>query len=383
MQFKINRQQLNQLLANNLKAISPQNVIDVLDDFLIKVDEQSLTITSSNTDLTIVQTVGVTDQDQPITVKSKGAAVLPARLLANAIKKMTGDQVTIKVDDGQAKITSGHAKFKLPALASDQYPHSPDFSEKGQMTLTADQFKTIIKRTSFATSKEDTRPILHGIHFKFNDDGQAIVEATDAHRLSTCLIQPASVDDEFKAHDYSLPAAGMTKLESLINQVDGDDSIVIESAKTHLRLRFGYYTIYLRLLTGFYPGTKGLVPDQFNTTLSIDRHDLQGIIDRADLAAGKINNNYATLTIKNQKATLTTTQSLDGLSTDEELTSADITGDDLELAFNVQYIKEALRAFDSENVVLKFVSRLRPFTITDPDDQEQRFVHLVTPVRTF
>ena len=137
---------------------------------------------------------------------------------------------------------------------------------------------------------------------------------------------------------------------------------------------------YSRLLEGKYPDTNRLIPTQFNTELEVRGPQLLAAIERASLLSHEGRNNIVRLHIA-QDGVLLYSNSPEVGKVEEDLTFEKVTGEPLELSFNPDYMKDALRAFGDSMITIRFISPIRPFTL-EPSESESEFIQLITPVRT-
>ena len=136
------------------------------------------------------------------------------------------------------------------------------------------------------------------------------------------------------------------------------------------------------MLEGNYPETDRLIPSEANTEIEIDAGVLSGAIDRASLLSHESRNNVVLLTIKDQLAEISGNSQEVG-QVKETLAADKIAGDDLEISFNPDYVRDALRVLQGKTVELKFTTNLRPFIIIPEGETDNKQLQLITPVRTF
>ena len=157
----------------------------------------------------------------------------------------------------------------------------------------------------------------------------------------------------------------------------------MDLSENQVMFNFGATRFYSRLLEGMYPDTSRLIPDSSATKIQFSAPDLLAAVERASLLSHESRNNVIKLTIKpNDKVVTITGNSPDVGKVEEDPQPKEISGEDLEISFNPDYMKEALRVFGKIDVEVAFTSALRPFTIT-PTENDHEFIQLITPVRTF
>ena len=134
------------------------------------------------------------------------------------------------------------------------------------------------------------------------------------------------------------------------------------------------------MLEGNYPDTNRLIPNSFNTEINFSGPALLAAIERASLLSHEGRNNIVRLAINADSVVLFGNSPEIG-KVEEELVYEEVTGDPLEISFNPDYMKAALRAFGDMSIKIRFISPIRPFTL-EPTEGEASFIQLITPVRT-
>lgn len=378
MKFTINRASFTDQLNNVLRAISSKTTIPILTGVKIVVEDSQVVLTGSNADITIQTTLSVEDGQSALTIEEPGAIVLPARFFSEIVKKLPDKEVTIEVHDGlQARISSGNAEFKINGQDANNYPHLPEIESDNSINVPADLLRDVIEQTRIAVSKQESRPILTGIHVKLADD-QLIAVATDSHRLAQ---RKVSVPTNGQSYDVVIPGNSMTELARMI--ADVKDDVQLQIAENQVLFQFGNALFYSRLLEGMYPETSRLIPDSADTKIEVEAGSFLAAIDRASLLSHQGHNNVVKLTLDpDQQVAKISGDSADVGNVEEEISTEKLEGASLEISFNPDYMSDALKSFGQTNVVISFTSPLRPFTLVPTEDQEN-FVQLITPVRTF
>ena len=380
MKFTINRPAFISQLNNVLRAISSKTTIPILTGLKMVVDKERIILTGSNSDITIESVIDANNPDYDLTVEDPGAIVLPARFFSEIVKKLPDKQVTIEVTSGfQADITSGTAKFQINGQDAENFPHLPEVETDKTITLPNDVLQEVIRQTVIAVSKQESRPILAGIHITLHD-GLLTAVATDSHRLAQRKVALKDVDNGID-FDVIIPGKSMNELSGMISDVDED--VLVQVTENQILFIFGNTHFYSRLLEGNYPETSQLIPDTADTTVELDAGSFLASIERASLLSHESRNDVVKLTLKpSENLVRISSDSPDIGTVEEEVATTALDSNDLEISFNPNYMKDALRSFGQTTVKISFTSPLRPFTLVPTEDGEN-FVHLITPVRTF
>lgn len=379
MKFTINRPAFINQLNNVLRAISSKTTIPILTGLKMVVTDHSVILTGSDADITIESTLDASDNSYGLSIEEPGAIVLPARFFNEVIKKLPDKQATIEVFNGlQVRITSGTAEFTINGQDANNYPHLPEVESENTVELASDMLREVIDQTRIAVSKQESRPILTGIHVTLNN-GILTAVATDSHRLAQRKVElPETADRDF---DIVLPGASMTELAKMI--ADEKDGVKMQITENQALFIFGNTHFYSRLLEGNYPETSRLIPESSDTRLEITASDLLASIERASLLSHESRNNVVKLSVnpENKIATVSGT-SADVGNVEEEINADQIVGNPLEISFNPDYMRDALKSFGQTKILISFTTALRPFTLV-PTEEKANFVQLITPVRTY
>lgn len=383
MKFTINRSKFTKSLTDVLRAISSRTTIPVLTGVKMTIDQSGLMLSGSDSDISIEIFIPVSDEDNQLEVIKEGGIVLPARIFNEIVRKLSDEKLTIEVGDNfQTSITSAHAAFNINSIDVDSYPHFPVIDSNEVITLPTILFKQVIQHTVIATSTQESRPILTGVNITI-ENGQLKAVATDSHRLSQRII-PITIPESLKDKSYKviIPGKSLTELAKII-----EDQDTIEMMVTQNQVLFKAENLYFysRLLEGYYPDTNRLIPANNATELTINANDLLQATDRASLLSHEGKNNVIKLSISDNHVELTGNSPEIG-RVEEELEYIEAKGDSLIISFNPDYLKDALRTFGHQNVVIGFTAPIRPFTVVPADDNteiSQSFIQLITPVRTY
>ena len=380
MNFTINRSAFISQLNNVLRAISSKTTIPILTGLKMVVNEDNIVLTGSNSDITIESVINANDADNDLTIEETGAIVLPARFFSDIVKKLPDKKVTIEVTSGfQADITSGSAKFQINGQDAENFPHLPEIETNKSVTLPNDILKEVIRQTVIAVSKQESRPLLAGVHMTLKD-GVLTAVATDSHRLAQRKVVLENIDNGID-FDVIIPGKSMEELSGMISDVHED--VQMQVTENQVLFIFGNTHFYSRLLEGNYPETSQLIPQTSETTVELEAGAFLSSIERASLLSHESRNDVVKLSLKpSENLVRISGDSPDIGTVEEEVVTSALDGNDLEISFNPNYMKDALRSFGQATIKISFTSPLRPFTLVPTEDQEN-FVHLITPVRTF
>ncbi|MDF7627043.1 DNA polymerase III subunit beta [Leuconostocaceae bacterium ESL0723] len=377
MQFSINRSVFIKALNDVSRAISSRTTIPILTNIKIVLHEDGLILTGSNADISIESRINQQDEDANLKIESTGGITLPATFFINIVKHLPAQEMQITVEGMQALITSGSAAFKINGQDIQNYPQLPTMEDAQTLKVSAAQLSDIISQTKISASTQESRPILTGVHLQLRGNSVKAV-TTDSHRLSQRIVNLTGAESDVDA-DVIIPAKSFNELQPLL---EGQERVEIKLSSNQAVFDLGETTFYSRLLEGKYPETDRLIPSESTTELKIDANDLLGAIDRASLLSHESRNNVVELVLAGGKAQLSGSSQEVG-QVKETLATQAVTGDDLDISFNPDYVRDALRVLNGQEVELKFTTNLRPFIIIPDGETDNKQLQLITPVRTF
>ncbi|GEP23848.1 MAG: DNA polymerase III subunit beta [Lentilactobacillus diolivorans] len=379
MKFSIGRTAFTKGLNTVARAISTKTTIPILTGLKLVANETGIVLTGSDADISIETTIRSDDPDNMLVIQSEGAIVLPARFFTDIIKKLPEDTITLEVGENfQTLITSGQSSFTINGLDANNYPHLPEIQTTDTIPLAGDLFKQIISQTVVAVSSQESRPILTGVHFVLSENNLLAV-ATDSHRLSQ---RKVTLENPINGtYNFVIPGKSLIELSRMIDDVKTE--VTLSVTENQALFVIGNTLFYSRLLEGNYPDTTRLIPDSHDTQVAFDSPDLLAAIERASLLSHESRNNVVKITVDPDKKSVTIYgNSPDVGNVEEDLEPKTVEGNELEISFNPDYMKDALRSFGQATINIDFTSSLRPFTLT-PTEESESFIQLITPIRTF
>ena len=340
--FSINKTLFLQALNTTKRAISSKNAIPILSTIKIDVTPEGVALSGSNGQISIENFISIKDENAGLLVTSPGSILLEATFFINVVSSLPDVTLDFKeIEQKQVLLTSGKSEITLKGKDADQYPRIQEIAASNPLVLETKLLKQLINETAFAASVQESRPILTGVHFVLSDNKELKTVATDSHRMSQKVITLEKNGDNF---DVVIPSRSLREFTSVFS--DDIETVEVFFANNQILFRSEHISFYTRLLEGNYPDTDRLIPTEFkNGVVSSHVHSPE---------VGRVN---------------------------EEIDTSAVSGEDLSISFNPTYLIEALKAIDSEQVVIRFISSVRPFTLV-PEGNEQGFIQLITPVRT-
>lgn len=381
MKFSIKRQKLLASIQEVSNAISPRAaVIPILTGMKLNMNNDTLTITGSNSDITIESTIKSKDGDEEvITDISNGSIVLPVPHFPDIIKKLPGEIVHIEVKDNyQTIIRSEKSVFELHGQSSEEYPRIYVEKDNPHFSIPAKDLKKLIRQTVFAVSTMETRPILTGVHVSFHD-GNVRFTSTDTHRLARSEANVDLLDEQTADLSIVIPGQSLLELSKIINNVE--ETIYISIMKNQVVFYTDHLLFISRLLSGTYPDTDRLIPTNVKSTLRMKTKEFIRTLDRAALLASEEQNHVVRFEALGKPFIEISSNSPEIGRVNEQMEIISHEGEEVNISFSSKYLLEALRTIDSEEVNISFTGPMHPFMVTNPENE--KILHLILPVRTF
>lgn len=376
IQFSINKNVFLQALNITKRAISHKNAIPVLSTVKMDIHQEGITLTGSNGQISIENFISVQDENAGLLISSTGSILLEASFFINVVSSLPDIVLDFKeIEQKQVVLTSGKSEITLKGKEAEQYPRLQEVPTSNPLILETKVLKETINETAFAASTQESRPILTGVHFVLTDHTSLKTVATDSHRMSQRKLTLEKSGDNF---DVVIPSRSLREFTAVFT--DDIETVEVFFSNNQMLFRSEHISFYTRLLEGTYPDTDRLIPAEFNTVAIFDTANLRQAMERARLLSNATQNGTVKLEITNHIVSAHVNSPEVG-RVNEELDTLEVIGDDLMISFNPTYLIEALKAVNSEQVKISFISPVRPFTLVPNADQED-FVQLITPVRT-
>jgi DNA polymerase III subunit beta len=371
MKLTIERAQLLKSLAHVQSVVERRNTIPILSNVKLEGRPGSLSLNATDMDLDIVETV-------PADVVRPGATTAPAHTLFEIVKKLPdGSQVEIdyNAEDGQLKLRSGRSSFTLACLPVEDFPVLSGGELPHAFTLTAAELKTLIDRTKFAISTEETRYYLNGIyvHAATGPNGDVLrAAATDGHRLARAEI--TLPEGAAGMPGVIVPRKTVGEIYKLIGEVDTE--VQVSLSETKLRFAFGDAVLTSKLIDGTFPDYERVIPADNDKVLEVDVKSFASAVDRVS-AISTEKSRAIKLSLEKGSVTLSASSPESG-SAVEEVEGAYDSGS-LEIGFNSRYLLDILGQVEGATARFAMADAASPTVVRDVADGAA--VYVLMPMR--
>jgi DNA polymerase-3 subunit beta len=302
-----------------------------------------------------------------------GSAVLPARLLLDVARSLPAPEVTLESRSAEqdVELISGSATFHLRTLRAEDFPTLPAPSPDTRIALPAEAFMQTVSRVARSASRDETRPVLTGI--LMSAAGQELrMVATDSYRLS---VKETSLESPLQGSlEANVPARALQELVRIAQQTEAE-SLAVSVGQNQVVFELGDVVLSSRLIDGQFPNYRQLLPESVDHELRLSSAELTEVVRRISLLAQK----NAPLRLSFAEGTLTVSAQTPDVGEASEAIPVPFHGDPFEIGFNPEFLRDGLESVESEELVLKLISPLRPGLIESPGSGD--FVYLIMPIR--
>ncbi len=346
------------------KAVSTKTTLPILKGILLEAKNNVLKLVGNDLD------IGIENYFETQVIK-EGSIVISSKIFTEIVRKLPDSDVEIEVDDANnVSIVCANSSFKLVGQPAVEFPELPYVKEGSTYLIDKELLRNMIRQTIFATSQDETRPVLTGALIEIVDNELSMV-AIDGYRLA---LRKAYIDT-----DINNRAVIPSKTLSEVNRILGNESkgnINISFTDKHILFSIDETRIISRLLEGEFINYKQIIPNENKSKVKVNTKELLDSIERASLLAKEGKNNLIKFSIKDECMSISSNVEIG--SANEEV-RIELEGNDVDIGFNSKYLIEALKVIDSEEIYAEFTTSVSP-CIIKPSDNEN-YIYLVLPVR--
>lgn len=375
MKFTIKKELLLDALIKVSKAISTKNLIPVLAGIKFELKKKKLTLTASDNDITI-QTIIENVSDDEFKIENEGSIIIQGKYILDIVRKLPDEYINIEViDELKILIFTENSEFNLNGISESEYPSLSLAESKKKIDIKAGTLKEIIYQTAFASSNEESKPVLTGINF--NIVGNILeCNSTDSYRLARKIVNLDKASEE--NYNIVIPSRNLLEFTKILS--DDDEIVELHVSNNKILFKTGNLKFESRLINGTYPNTSNLLPEESFLVIHTNLNDLYNVIDRVSILTSDKEKNIVTLET-NGNYIILKSSSLEIGRVEEKMEIEKNKDEDIKISFSAKYMMEALRSFSTETVDLHFVGEIKPILIKSTEDES--LTQLVLPIRTY
>ncbi len=373
MKFTINQNILLEHLNYAIRGISNKNLRPVLNCIKFELTEEGLHLSSTDNEIAIKTFI---EKNEIQKIDSLGEIVVSGKYIYEIVKKLPDELINLEeVIDSKLYITTENSSFTLNCNNATEFPDLELEYSKNPIILNQKVFKTIINQTGFAASVSETRPVLTGINFKIEDNIMQCT-ATDSYRLAVKKVELP--DENIENANIIIPTRNINELYKLLN--DDEENMEMHIFANKVIYKFGSLTMLTRVISGTYPDTSKLIPNEYELTMTVNFNEFFGAIDRASLLTNEADKNTIKFQTSGNQAIISSNIPEIG-NVEEKISVTKDNDNEIKIAFNSKFMMDSIRALESEEIELKFNGEIKPIILKTPDNDD--VIQLILPIRTY
>jgi DNA polymerase III subunit beta len=365
MKFIINRETLLTPLQQIVGVIEKRQTMPVLANVLMVVNDNSLTLTGTDLEIQIVARVTVTDS-------KPGSITVPARKLLDLCRLLpNGADIQLEQQNEKVKLLSNRSKFSMSCLPAEHYPKFAESDMDKQFTINAGKFKKALEKTIFCMANQDVRYYLNGLLLNISNNKMKLV-ASDGHRLS--IFEDNLENQTGYESRIILPRKGVLELYRLLDNLDSDLTVMFSN--NNIKISINNLIFTAKLVDAKYPDFGKVFQQSFYEPITLPKQEIKESLTRVAVLS---NEKFKGVTFDISPGIMKiSTHNPEHDEAEEELTIS-YQGEPLSIAFNAQYLLDAVSNLDSDNAVLTIASNASSCFIDEPNQCEYKFI--VMPMR--
>ena len=373
MELIFEREKLWEAMQIVGSVAASRNTLPILANVLIRAADDQIQLAATDLEVGIKSVV----QGE---VVEPGSITVPAKKLADIVRELpsstsSGELAKVKLAtlaNDRVEIDCENAKFRIVGLTDEEFPPLPEVGDEF-FTLGSDVLRSMIQKTSFAVSTEETRHFLNGVYFNVTPDLVRMV-ATDGKRLAV-----ATQQQEKPAEEKEIGVIIPTKAVSNIARTFTDDEDVrIALLENQIAFAMQNMTLISRLIEGEYPDYQAVMAPAMSNEikLSVNTEYLFSVIRRVSLLA---NPKTPSIRMEAKDSELNVSASTPELGEAQEMMQVNVEGGNVEIAFNARFVMDVLRNIEADEVLFKFRDSLSPVLVTP--SEEDNYMCVIMPMR--
>ncbi|PSB55026.1 DNA polymerase III subunit beta [Chamaesiphon polymorphus] len=386
MKFVCTQHDLNINLALVSRAVSTRPTHPVLANIKIAATAEPDLIQLTGFDLSLgIQT------NFAARVEEEGILTLPAKLLNDIVAKLPSGEITLddEAGDNLVTITSASGRYQVRGMSAEEFPELPSIERGETNQLSATAFIDGLKGSLIACSQDETKQVLTGVYLKVEPERLEFA-ATDGHRLGIVEVYPNEVERASEeeatepaatantsSFEVTVPAKALRELEKMLAAGTEKDRLGLQLEQGQVVFGWGERKLTTRTLEGKYPDYRLLIPKQFQRQITLDRKQLLSALERIAVLADQ--SNLVKFSIASDRQSIDLSVESQDRGSGRESLLAQISGADLDIAFNIKYLMDGLKTLPTQEITISLNGPLEPVILTPLGGV--KMTYLVMPVQ--
>ncbi|MEA3502583.1 MAG: DNA polymerase III subunit beta [Actinomycetota bacterium] len=358
MRIRAERDDLADVLTRAGRAVGSRSPLPILQGLLCEVEGGRLRVTGTDNEVTVrtyLEVEGIEDGD----------TVIPAKLAADAVRKLPVGAVSITASDGEVEITGNGPRFRLRELSVGDFPKIDDTLPAETIDVVGETLVRALNQVGIAASGDEARPTLTGVLFEENDGGLRLV-ATDSYRLAVRDVLGIGATGS-----RLVPYRALRELGRTVG--DGPMKVALGDREAAFITEQGRLTV--RIIDAAFPKYRQLLPDSYPNRLEVSKSNLLDAVGRAALVA----EDHIPVRLNLHEGGIELSVIRQEVGEETEHIEGKYEGEEMTIAFNTRYLTEGVGVIDSDTIILETIDALKPGLLHGVGDEDFRY--LLMPVR--
>ena len=365
MKFIINREELLTPLQQIVSVIEKRHTMPILANVLMVIKDEVLSLTGTDLEIQIIAKININQA-------TSGAITVPARKFLDICRLLpNGAEIKFEQHDDKVKILSNRSRFSLSCLPANNYPEFSESALDNQFFIHAGKLKKALDKTIFCMANQDVRYYLNGLLLNVSNSKIKLV-ASDGHRLS---LYEDQLDEGtgFEAR-IILPRKGVVELNRLLD--DSDTELKVEFSSNNIRIFINNLIFSAKLVDSKYPDFGKVFQQEMLSPIHVQKQLLKEALTRVAILS---NEKFKGITLDITTESLRISTHNPEHDEAEEEIGIEYLGEPLTIAFNAQYLLDAVSNLDAELAVFTIAKNISSCFIEEPNATDYKFI--VMPMR--
>lgn len=378
MKFTCSQSDLHSNLSLVSRAVPSRPSHPILANVLLKADEENQQVQLTGFDLSLGLCTSFNAD-----IETGGQITLPAKLLNDIVSRLPNGDITIddEVDGSSVTLISQTGKYKVRGMGAEEFPALPEIENRAPVSLSAEALMEGLRGSLFATSSDGTKQVLTGLHIIVQPETLEFA-ATDGHRLALVETENPNESEE-EPFEVTIPTRALRELERMITMSQGQAkdeplSLVVHLDPGQVVFELANQRLTSRTLEGKYPAYRQLIPVQFERQVNVERKQLLAALERIAILASQ-KNDIVKFSIDRENQQLSLSVEAQDVGSGQESIDAQVSGQSLEIAFNVKYAVESLKNLPASEIQIQLNSATSPVVLNPLNGA--KMTHLLMPVQ--
>jgi DNA polymerase-3 subunit beta len=355
-------------LSTNLslvsRAVPSRPTHPVLANVLLQADAETNQVSLTAFDLSL----GIRSSFSAEVIEG-GAIALPAKLLVDITSRLPEGEITLDDESGDntgegivVTLKPKSGKYQIRAMGAEEFPELPVIESSEAIQLTTAAVIEGLKGSLFATSADETKQVLTGVHLTVKQDTLEFA-ATDGHRLAVLETTNERPIDSNEQLEVTVPARALRELQRMLAHSSLEETVALYLDPGQVVFSWQNQRLTSRTLEGQYPAYRQLIPRQFERQVTLERRQFISTLERIAVLADQ-KNNIVKVSIDNANQEITLSCEAQDVGSGTESMPAQISGEDIDIAFNVKYLMEGVKELPSSEIQMHLNQSLTPVVFT-------------------